>query len=448
MTTLFVLLTVATVGAGDARPAPLPTPADCALQADGSPVPAGTAFLIDVQAIRDVPECHLTWEAAGVMQGSPPPAERLITPANMWTYPFNRWTLQHASRVMRTTPMCLERTAPRRLPVALDTALASRPLTIDGKKETLLQFAERSFTDALVMLRGGRIVVEWYGDGMAASKPHYAASVTKSLTGLLAELLIAQGRLDPARKVAAYVPELARSPFGDATVRDVLDMKVNVGAGETVAGVADESGARMWKALTLQTRESVYDVLAEVQAEGPADGALHYTTLSTEVAGWILARAAGVPYERLAHELVWSKLGIQDDLFIVVDPAGKAGSGYGMNVTARDLAKLGQMIADGGKVDGRQVFPRAVIDGLFTGGDPEAWRRGSFKDLPGFDGYRSYWYQQGGGTTITALGVYGQMLVVDRARNFVMVRFASMPSHGVKAYAAGWGQVGAQLFAR
>ena len=105
-----------------------------------------------------------------------------------------------------------------------------------------------------------------------------------------------------------------------------------------------------------------------------------------------------MPYERLAQQLLWSKLGVQDDLFIVVDSTGKAGAGYGMNVTARDLAKLGQMIADGGKVDGRQVFPRAVIDGLFAGGDREAWKRGSFKDTPGFDAYRSFWYQQGGGT--------------------------------------------------
>ena len=218
--------------------ADLPTAGECAIPEDGKPPQTRATHLIGAKTIRDVPECHLTWEAAGVMQGSPPPANRLVTPANMWAYPFNRWTLQNASRVLLTTPMCPDRMGTRRLPVALDAALASRPLPIDGRTETVLQFAERSFTDALVLMRGGKIVIEWYGNGMTASKPHYAASVTKSVTGLLAELLIAQGKLDPSRKAASYVPELAGSPFGDATVRDVLDMKVNVGAGETVASVA------------------------------------------------------------------------------------------------------------------------------------------------------------------------------------------------------------------
>ncbi len=445
--TFLLVLARTAVGAEPSR-AGFPTASECALQEDGTPPPARTTHLIGAYAIRDVPECHLTWEGAGVMQGFPPPAGRRITPANMWAYPFNRWTLQNASRVMRTSPMALAHTAPRKLPEALDTSLASRQFTINGRTETLPAFAERSFTDALLVLRGGKVVLEWYGNGMNAAKPHYAASVTKSVTGLLAELLIAQGKLDPSRKVSAYVPELAKSPFGEATVRDVLDMKVNVGAGEIKAGVPDPIGARMWTALTLESRESVYDLLAEVKAEGPMDGAFHYTTLTTEVAGWILTRAAGRPYEQLAHDELWSKLGVEDDLFVVVDPAGKAGAGYGMNVSARDLAKLGQMIVDGGKVDGRQAFPKAVIDGLFAGGDKEAWRRGSFKELTSLDGYRSYWYQQVGGKVIIGLGVYGQMLYVDHERDLVLVKFASMPAHGVREYTAGWGEVGAQLFAK
>ena len=96
-----------------------------------------------------------------------------------------------------------------------------------------------------MVTKNGNLVADWYGDGMTANKPHYISSVTKGVTGLLAELLIAHGRLDENRSVKSYVPELANSPFGDATVRDLLDMKVNVGGGET-SGASDVADAALW----------------------------------------------------------------------------------------------------------------------------------------------------------------------------------------------------------
>ena len=48
--------------------------------------------------------------------------------------------------------------------------------------------------------------------------------MTKSFVGTLAEMLIAEGRLDPASPIADLLPELSGSGFGDATVRQVLDM--------------------------------------------------------------------------------------------------------------------------------------------------------------------------------------------------------------------------------
>ena len=181
----------------------------------------------------------------------------------------------------------------------------------------------KTFTDALVIVRDGHVVAEWYGDGMRASKPHYISSVTKGVTGLLAELLIAEGRLDETRQVKSYIPELTDSPFGDATVRDVLDMKVNVGSGET-SGASDVADNTLWSTLALNGNQSVYDTLALVKADGPNDGHFHYASMTTEVAGWLITRAAGKPYEQLASELLWSKLGLQDDIFGPVDPAGRS----------------------------------------------------------------------------------------------------------------------------
>ena len=396
---------------------------------------------VRADTVRDAPECHLTWQAAGVMVGLPPPPDKLVTAKNLFAYPFNRWTLQSTNRFTRTAPMLTARTEARLLPEKLDPALLNTKLSVNGVERTIADYADQTFVDSLVVVKDGALVAEWYGDGMTASKPHYIASVTKSVTGFLAELLIADGRLDETRKVKSYVPELARSPFGEATVRDVLDMKVNVGAGET-SGAPDPADAALWSTMALSSRQSVYDTLPTVKADGPRDGHFHYASMTTEVAGWIIARAAGEPYEQLASELIWSKLGLQDDIYGAVDPAGKVYSSTALTISARDLAKFGLMIANHGQVDGKQAFPTKVVDRLFEYGDAEAWKNGTFKNGSQIRSYRSYWYQLAGEDhALVGLGVFGQGLYVNPTRRLVMVRFSSMPAHTILEYAKGWDEI-------
>ena len=156
------------------------------------------------------------------MVGFPPALDKRVTPDNLYLYPFNRWTLQSTRRFTRTASTLTERKDVHPIPEKLDSALLNTNLTINGADHTVATMRDRTFTDALVVVKDGNLVAEWYGNGMTASKPHYISSVTKGVTGLLAELLIAQGRLDESRPVKSYIPELTHSPFGDATVRDVL----------------------------------------------------------------------------------------------------------------------------------------------------------------------------------------------------------------------------------
>ena len=336
---------------------------------------------VRAHSVKDTPECHMSWQEAGVMVGFPPPLDKRVTPDNVFRYPFVRWTLQNTSRFTRTASMLAEHAVVYPIPEEIDRALLDTPLTINGTHHTVRDYAGQSFTDALVVTKDGKLVAEWYGDGMSASKPHYISSVTKGVTGLLAELLIADGRLDETHPVKAYVPELTDTPFGDATVRDLLDMKVNVGAGET-SGATDVADAALWATMALNSRQSAYDTLMAVKADGPNDGDFHYASLTTEVAGWVITRAAGEPYEKLASDLLWSKLGLQDDIVEPVDPTGKVYASTGLTISARDLAKLGLMIADHGKVGGKQIFPANVIDRLYQSGDAHAWQNGNFKNNP------------------------------------------------------------------
>lgn len=414
-----------------------PATGDCLAGSDKVALAAG----VRADSVKDAPECHLTWQEAGIMVGFPPPLDKQVTPDNLFRYPFVRWTLQSTSLFTRTVSMLSDRETVRPIPEQRDGALLDTKLDIGGTDQSVGAYAGKSFTDALVVTKNGKLVAEWYGNGMSASKPHYISSVTKGVTGLLAELLIADGRLDDKRLVKSYVPELAGSPFGDATVRDVLDMKVNVGAGET-SGAVDVADAALWSTMALNSRQSAYDTLAAVKADGPNDGNFHYASMTTEVAGWVITRAAGETYQKLASDLLWSKLGLQDDIVEPVDPTGKVYASTGLTISARDLAKLGLMIADHGKVDGKQVFPSTVIDRLYEYGDAHAWQNGNFKKIKVFHSYRSYWYQLAGDDhALMGLGVYGQGLYINPTTRVVMVRYSSLPVHSVLEYSDGWDKI-------
>lgn len=87
---------------------------------------------------------------------------------------------------------------------------------------------QANYTDGIIILHRGRVVYERYFGVLQPEGQHAAMSITKTFTGTLAALLVAEGELDPSRKVAEYVPELAVSAFGNATVRQLMDMTTGI----------------------------------------------------------------------------------------------------------------------------------------------------------------------------------------------------------------------------
>ena len=97
--------------------------------------------------------------------------------------------------------------------------------------------------------------------------------------------------------------------------------------------------------------------------------------------------------------------------------------------TLRDMARLTEMVRNGGVADGRRIVPAAWIDDILTNGDPQAWRGNTFESmLPPGGRYRSCWYlSDGRGSQTMAAGIHGQWLWFDRDREVTVVKFTSRP---------------------
>ncbi len=359
-----------------------------------------------------------------VMHGFPPAPADQVTLANWRTPPLGRWAFQHVREVVPSAEIAHD---PDGVWTLKGDGADLSGLGIDAALAV-------TATDALVVLHDGRIVFESYANGMTANTPHILMSVSKSVLGVVAAILAGQGRFDRAAPVTALIPEVSGSAYGGATLGQLLDMRAGVLFDEnyeaTSGAIIAYRRAQGWNPPAPGEAPSdlrgFFPTLGE--ADGPHGGRFHYVSPNTDLLGWALERATGERYADLVSRLLWAPMGAQRDAYITVDRLGAPRCAGGVCTTARDLARLGLLIAQDGARDGRQIIPAAWIDDITSNGDPVAWDGGDFAHL--FPGaamhYRDKWYvTREARPLLFGLGVNGQNLFIDRAGGLVIARFAS-----------------------
>lgn len=377
------------------------------------------------------------------MTGFPPPPQGVVTLENWQQPPFNQWAFQHLRELIPTQRIArgAEATALQRQadPPDLDDIAVAR---LGAGAATVGGVLADTWTDAVIVLHEGAIVLERYVGQMRAETPHLLMSVSKSLVGCVCGILASQGILDTEAPVAQYVPEFAGSGYDGATVRNVLDMRTGVAFSEEYenpqAGVRVIERHMGWRRADESGRVGMYAYLASLPAEGPHGGPFVYRSADTDVLGWVCERASGVRMADLVSSLIWAPMGAEFDAEITCDPVGSAVHDGGISATARDMARFGMLLLDDGRVGDRPVVPAdwlqharhidADIRGAFAGSDSEPVLPGGW--------YRSkFWFVPGpSGDIQMCLGINGQMVFVDRGTRTVAVKLSSWPTAQNAAY--------------
>ena len=373
----------------------------------------------------------------GWMTGSPPPPERTIRvgDASFYRFPQLRWSLSHWRELFPTRNVSRGvgpvAPLPPGKPADLD-GLTFKPIGSDAAM-TWAQSLDANCTDGIVVLHRGRIVYEKYFGALAPDGQHIAFSVTKSFVGTLASMLVAEGRLDPDATVARYIPELAESAFGDATVQQVLDMTTALDYSEDYA---DPKAAFVPYARAAGMLPSppdyagpgtITDFLRSLRKNGTHGTEFHYRSPNTDVLGWLVWRVTGQPVDVVLKERIWSRLGAEGDAYMALDRVGTPLAAGGFNTRLRDLARFGEMIRLGGKWQGRQVVPAAVVEEIRLGASREAFEFGGYATLPGWSYHNQWWISHDDHGAFMARGIHGQAIYIDPKAEMVIARYASHP---------------------
>ena len=374
-----------------------------------------------------------------LMSGFPPPGESRATLANWQDPPYNRWSFQHLRELIPTQRISRGPGPWRALTqhgasTALDDVTVYR---LSGNTSTFAEVVAETWTDAIVVLHDGQIVFEQYFNGMAQETPHLLMSVTKSVVGCIAGILVEQGLLNPDALVSTYVPEIVGSGYDGATVRQLLNMRTGVAFREEYTN-PDAEVRVMERYMGWRPGEDhdeargMYFYLTRLGTDTEHGGPFVYRSADTDMLGWVCERAAGARMADLISLLIWQPMRAEFDAEITCDGVGSAIHDGGMSARARDLARFGQLILEDGYVHGASIVPerwlheaRALdpdIRGAFAASDSEPVLTGGW--------YRSqFWFVPGPlGDLQLCLGIHGQMVLVDRATKTVSVKMSSWPS--------------------
>ncbi|WP_039913673.1 serine hydrolase domain-containing protein [Cellvibrio mixtus] len=373
----------------------------------------------------------------GWMIGFPPPEDRIIRfdDGSYFKFPQMRWSVSNFRQLMPTVNVSRGVSVPSELKQKIDGNINQLMFLPTNSKQPMTWEASllANFTDGIIVLHKGNIVYERYFGVLGAEGQHAAMSVTKTFIGTLAAMMVADGLLDANKKIAEYIPELAKSAFGNASLRQVMDMTTGIRFREDYADPTAEvwahaaAGNPLTKPKDYKGPRSYYDFLQTVQAEGSHGDGFHYRTANTDVLGWVLARVSGRSVAQLLSERIWKKLGAEQDAYMSVDSTGTPFAGGGLNTGLRDLARFGEMIRNNGMYNGQKIISQTVIDDIRQGANKKDFAKAGYKHLTGWSYRNMWWVTHNKNGAFMARGVHGQALYIDPAAGMVIARFASHP---------------------
>jgi CubicO group peptidase (beta-lactamase class C family) len=238
--------------------------------------------------------------------------------------------------------------ADQRIPWTTGTAKLPEVVNLGGTEVSLDKFFTESKTNAFIVIKNGKVVLEKYFNGKDQKTPFPSYSAAKTLTSFMIGQLIDQGKLKESDTFVSILPEYkAGTSFDQITIRDLLDMNSGIAAkddyptGPQGWGVAI---AQMYASTDLKWWLSHNRKMTGTPGNDPV-----YKSINTQMLGMVVQKITGQSISKYFEKNVWQPIGAQDRAFWNVDHVGGIEKTFCcFNATARDYARIGQLLMNNG----------------------------------------------------------------------------------------------------
>jgi len=297
-----------------------------------------------------------------------------------------------------------------------------------GQRRTYADFAARTYTNAFLVIRDGKIVFEDYRNRSTEADRFISFSIAKSITSLLIGIALEKGQIRSLDDRAGdYVPALKAGAYGDVTIRELLQMRSGVDYEERYDfGDKPSMAALIHMNAIVLNKERFADRARAIGRAAAPGSRFNYATLDTAVLGWILERATKQPVAEFTTANQWEPAGMEGDGFWIADGppgAGRELTGMGFNARLRDFGRLGLLMLNDGMRGDRRILPAG-------------WMRQATKMLPFPDdnalglrgGYGfQFWQLDDEPGAYAAVGLAGQFIYVHPESRTVIVKLSHFP---------------------
>ena len=239
------------------------------------------------------------------------------------------------------------------LPVA---AAEDRVLSQAGL-DAMHAYAAEFGSHALIVVHKGVIQDEWYADYWHPDDLTQSQSMHKSLMAVFVGIAIEEGKFqsvdDP---IGMYITEWADDPRGDITLRNLMYM--SSGLGQYAFTLNPFSDGMKW----LNSGRSIEAILRTPLADWEQGEKWEYNNINSELLGMALARVYDMRYSELLRDKRWLPMGGERAVVATDSPGGRAFTSCCLGAPAMDWVRVGQMLLDGGQVNGHRIVSSEWLD--------------------------------------------------------------------------------------
>ena len=292
------------------------------------------------------------------------------------------------------------------------------------------EYLDRTDVSALLILKDGKIRYENYWLTGGREVKWISMSVGKSFVSALIGIAIDQGHIKSIQDpVTIYVPQLKGSAYDGVSIKDILQMSSGASWNEDY-GDPNSDINRSVRIFALGG--SLDEFAASLTNENEPGTFNRYNSTDTQVLGMLLREATGTSVTEFMQEMLWDPIGAEDNAYWLLDSENMEVAYGGLNATARDYAKLGELYRLRGRMNNKQIIPEKWVDESVRPDAPHLMPgENSMSDYPLGYGYQ-WWIPDESGDYM-AIGVYNQFIYVSPKNNSVVVQLAANKIYGVDA---------------
>ena len=319
--------------------------------------------------------------------------------------------------------------SPFQFPSAEQAALPTH-YDFEGRVKASEAFFIETDTVALLVLKDGIVRHERYALTGGRDVQWISWSVAKSFVSALVGIAVGEGLIGSIDEpISRYVPVEPGSAYDGVAIRDVLQMSSGARWNEDYNDPASD----IFRLSAAMAGPSTLDHFVATMAPESKPGTVcRYNSGDTQALGALLVRATGRSITDYMQEKLVEPLGMESPDDWLRDAAGMEMAFAGLNLTARDFAKFGELYRNNGVWRGVQLVPASWVQASVRADSPHLLPgRPILADHPLDLGYGyQWWLPDGDRGEFCAIGIYNQLIYVDPSCGVVVVKLSANRAYG------------------